>query len=658
MDSSLKSADEVVEEIMRIHRSLPARPGIDDVEAALILIRNADTEEQSKTDVISRQKRRKYIPEELFNVLIEMQKHFVQFQTKEQKRDAVKLLELEHYHQLFDEMIQRASKCCVPSNSSNNVNNNVNNNVINNTQSTASNSSSSLPSTNSASFSGANLDQSTPSSMSVSTASTSRLSFDKESIKRSDLVTRDDSYVKNSKSTFYGGSIGGGGLRLDEFSTPRIKDSSLKPAVSSGADGEKLSLIKLASLIEVSSKKGTKDLNLGNKLMDQIEWLPDSIGKLTSLITLDLSENGLVVLPSSIGNLSSLTKLDLHSNKILELPESIGDLVNLICLDLHDNVLTSLPASLGRLSRLQELDLSSNSLLFLPDSIGSLVSLQKLNIETNDIEEIPHSIGHCLSLKELLADYNKLKALPEAVGRINSLQRLSVRYNNISRLPTTMSSLKSIQQLDVSFNELESVPESLCFATTLTKLDISNNFADLASLPRSIGNLELLEELDMCNNQIRVLPDSFRMLSKLRVLKVEGNPLELPPRNVIDQGSQAVVGYMSVVKFMKRKIRRYHLSKTRNLGLGFSSFQGPTSEIVVITMLLRNFPSILEVHNPLNKRHAASLRSITTYDQGSLVLLLGSCNLETKEMIADVLGVEVFKQTIDAISCGYLLFIT
>ncbi|KAJ0445574.1 putative leucine-rich repeat domain superfamily [Helianthus annuus] len=406
MDSSLKSADEVVEEIMRIHRSLPARPGIDDVEAALILIRNADTEEQSKNDVISRQKRRKYIPEELFNVLVEMQKHFVQFQTKEQKRDAVKLLELEHYHQLFDEMIQRASKCCVPSNSSNNVNNNVNNNVINNTQSTASNSSSSSPSTNSASFSGANLDQSTPSSMSMSTASTSRLSFDKESIKRSDLVTRDDSYVKNSKSTFYGGSIGGGGLRLDEFSTPRIKDSSLKPAVSSGADGEKLSLIKLASLIEVSSKKGTKDLNL---------------------------------------------------------------------------------------------------------------------------------------------DYNKLKALPEAVGRINSLQRLSVRYNNISRLPTTMSSLKSIQQLDVSFNELESVPESLCFATTLTKLDISNNFADLASLPRSIGNLELLEELDMCNNQIRVLPDSFRMLSKLRVLKVEGNPLELPPRNVIDQGSQAVVGYMSEV---------------------------------------------------------------------------------------------------------------
>ncbi|KAK9074829.1 hypothetical protein SSX86_003148 [Deinandra increscens subsp. villosa] len=556
MDSSLKSVDEVVEEIMRTHRSLPPRPETDEVEAALILIRNAEKEQQSRIEAVSRQKRRKYIPEELFNVLVEMRKHFVQFQCREQKREAVKLLELENYHQLFDEMIQRASKCCAPSSASNNINDINDINKTRSLASIASNSSGSSPpsSTNPASFSGAAFDQ--------STASNSRFSFDKELVKSSHLVTRDDSYVKNSKSAFYGSSIGGG-FRSNELSRPQIVDSTLKLAVTSGPDGERLSLIKLASLIEVSSKRGTRDLNLGNKLMDRIEWLPDSIGKLSSLINLDLFENSLVALPSSIGNLSSLTKLDLHSNKFMELPESIGDLVNLIHLDLHGNVLTSLPTTFGRLTRLQKLDLSSNNLSFLPDSIGSLVSLQKLDIETNSIEEIPHAIGHCLSLKELLADYNKLKALPEAVGRIESLQKLSVRYNNISRLPTTMSSLKNIQQLDVSFNELESVPESLCFATTLIKLDISNNFADLASLPRSIGNLELLEELDMCNNQIRVLPDSFRMLSKLRVLKVEGNPLELPPHNVIEKGAQAVVGYMSEV-YEKKDLKAYSVKHKKS----------------------------------------------------------------------------------------------
>ncbi|KEH19574.1 transmembrane protein, putative [Medicago truncatula] len=51
-----------------------------------------------------------------------------------------------------------------------------------------------------------------------------------------------------------------------------------------GQDGDKLSLIKLASIIEVSAKKGTRDLKLQGKLMDQVDWLPDSIGKLSSLI--------------------------------------------------------------------------------------------------------------------------------------------------------------------------------------------------------------------------------------------------------------------------------------------------------------------------------------------------------------------------------------
>lgn len=517
MESAAKSIDEVLEEIMRIHRSLPPRPGIDDVEGAKILIRNLESEEQAKIEAIARQKKQKDVPEELFMVLVEMQKNIIHFQIEEQKREAIKLLDLESYHQLFDEMILRASNCCGPKD--------------NGTQSVAS--------TSSSSFS-----YSSPSMMSVTAKPISSLYYDKEPVKTSELYTRDDSYVSKSKSVINGDGIRAG-FQSSDVIRPQIVDSTLKPAITSGQDDAKLNLMKLASLIEASAKKGTKDLNLRNKLMDQIEWLPDSVGKLSSLITLDLSENRLVTLPSSITGLSSLTKLDLHSNKIVELPESFGDLLSLVYLDLRANQLTSLPASLSRLIHLQELDLSSNNLSVLPESIGSLVKLQKLNIETNNIEEIPHIIGHCVSLKELLADYNKLKALPEAVGKLESLEILSVRYNNIGRLPTTMSSLTSLKELDVSFNELASVPESLCFATALVKINISNNFADLTSLPRSIGNLENLEELDMSNNQIRFFPDSFRLLSKLRVLKTEGNPLEDPPRDVLDKGAKAVVLYMN-----------------------------------------------------------------------------------------------------------------
>ncbi|KAK1369905.1 plant intracellular Ras-group-related LRR protein 4-like [Heracleum sosnowskyi] len=509
-----KTVDEVVREIMRIHRSLPPRPGIEQVEAAKILIRNIESEEQSKLEFVSKQVKGSQVPDELFMILQQMQTNWVAFESKEDKREALKLLDLDNAHQVFDQLIQRASEC-VDLGSKGDSRGGV--------------------SVSSEGFSN---------DYRASVVPSSSFLYEEGVNGSSKLFTRDDSYVSMSKSTVYGDG-NGGGVRSRDGVVPMIVDSTLKSVTSTGNDGEKLSLMKLASLIEVSSKKGTQDLNLQGKLMDKIEWLPDSIGKLSSLTALDLSENRILALPATIGGLSSLTKLDLHSNKISELPDTIGDILSLVSLNLRGNQLVSLPSTLGRLVRLEELDLSANHLHVLPESIGSLVSLRILDVETNNIEEIPHTIANCSSLKELRADYNRLKALPEAVGRITSLEVLSARYNNVSRLPTTMASLASLRELDLSFNELESVPESLCLATTLVKMNISNNFADLHYLPRSIGNLELLEELDMSNNQIRVLPDSFSMLSKLRVLNVDGNPLEVPPRSVTAMGAQAVVQYIA-----------------------------------------------------------------------------------------------------------------
>ncbi|XP_058070579.1 plant intracellular Ras-group-related LRR protein 4-like [Magnolia sinica] len=527
----LQSTDKVVEEITRINRSLPTRPPLDDIDAAMALIQNVDKEEQSRIEAISKQKKGTNISEELFFVLQEMQKNLAYFQSKEQKREALKLLELENIHTMFDEFVQRAMKCLPSSNN----------------YSTAGHSNGSV--------------SAAPTSSSASTASTSSASFDnftasshsysvKERRRSAELFSRDDSYLKKAKSTFEVD-----GIRAFADSPHGL---SLNPSVKSitdfGGDVEKLSLIKLASLIEVSAKKGTSDLNLQNKLPEKMEWLPDSIGKLSRLVTLDFSENRIVALPSTIGGLSSLVKLDLHSNRLEELPDSIGDLFSLVFLDLRGNQLSTLPITLGKLAHLEELDLSSNRLSSIPDTIGNLISLKKLNIETNDIEELPHSIGHCSCLVELRAEYNRLKALPEAVGRLECLEVLLVRYNNIKALPTTMASMSNLKELDVSFNELESVPESLCLTTSLVKMNLGNNFADLQSLPRCIGNLEMLEELDISNNQIRVLPDTFGMLSKLRVLRVQENPLEVPPRHVAEMGAEAVVSYMAEI-VAKRDVR-------------------------------------------------------------------------------------------------------
>ncbi|KAF8032650.1 hypothetical protein BT93_D1541 [Corymbia citriodora subsp. variegata] len=492
-----------IDEITSIYRSLPPRPAIEEVEAASSVLKTVDSEEKAKLEEISRQELPKDVPEEVCSVLKEVKRTMVLFQSHEQKKEALFVIEVDRMFQKFDELIQRASEL----------------------------------------VSGGGGDR-------------RNVRFEdpvERIVRESEIMEQnlacsevDDATEKES---------------LREL----VKSASAKATISTAkGDSEKLSLMKVAALIENSAKTRARALDLKGKLMDQIEWLPTSLGKLSVVTELDISENRIMALPSSIGDLRALTKLSIQSNQLINLPESFCELINLQDLDLQANRLRTLPPSFGNLSSLVNLNLSSNELTRLPDSLGNLDSLQILNVETNELEELPYTIGSCLSLVELRLDFNQLRALPEAAGKIKSLEVLTLHYNRIKGLPTTMSNLSNLRELDISFNELEFVPETLSFAENLEKLNVANNFADLRSLPRSIGNFEMLEELDISNNQIRELPDTFRFLSRLRVLRADETPLELPPREIARLGAQAVVQYMadhvakrdSMSKPIKKKKRK------------------------------------------------------------------------------------------------------
>lgn len=196
---------------MRIHRSLPPRPGIDEVEASMALVRNLDKEEQARIDAISKQKKRFEIPEELFFVLQEMQKNLSYFQGKEQKREALKLLDLENIHSLFDELIQRASKC-VPSSS----------NV-------------SAPSTSasSAKVSAASSTTSFDTNITISSAVHSE-----KGVGRSfEGVSMDDSYLKKAKSTMYADGFGSCDSHV---SRGLLLNPTTRPQATSGESGARI----------------------------------------------------------------------------------------------------------------------------------------------------------------------------------------------------------------------------------------------------------------------------------------------------------------------------------------------------------------------------------------------------------------------------------
>ncbi|KAL6549627.1 Plant intracellular Ras-group-related LRR protein 5 [Orobanche hederae] len=512
---------QTVEEITRIYKYLPPRPSIQEVEAANSVIHTVETVQNLELEEITKQQPPQDVDRELFFVLQEIKKAMVSFKSYEQRKEAAQLVELDRIFQVFDGLIQKASSL-------------------------------------------------------VSGKEVFGFGGDETTL----VIIQDENTVDSAKQENVKSGDGLKGFYPSVSSSRIIASSSIWSPVNLHSstvvnsygeiEVEKLDLLQVAAVIEKSAKSRARILDLQGKLLDKVEWLPLSLGKLSTLAELHLAENRIMALPNSIGSLETLRKLDVHGNQLINLPSSFGELQNLTDLDLSANLLKSLPESFENLKKLTNLDLSSNRFSNLPGTVGNLISLQRLNVEINDLEELPHSIGLCESLLELRLNFNQLKALPEAIGCLEQLEILTLHYNRVKRLPSTMGNLSHLRELDVSFNELESIPETLCLDLSLKKLNVGKNFSDLRMLPESLGNLEMLEDLDISDNQIKFLPDSFRFLSRLKNLYTEQTPLEVPPRHITKLGAQAVVQYMA--GFVAERDLEYQQTKRKG---GFFSYVCP-----------------------------------------------------------------------------------
>jgi len=150
------------------------------------------------------------------------------------------------------------------------------------------------------------------------------------------------------------------------------------------------------------------------------------------------------------------------------------------------------------------------------------------------------------SLVELDVSFNSLSYLPTNIGyELPNLQKLMIQLNKIRSLPSSICELKSLRYLDAHFNELHGLPIAIGRMTNLEVLNLSSNFSDLKELPETFGDLTNLRELDLSNNQIHALPDTFGRLDNLTKLNLEQNPLELPPMEIVNQGVEAVKGFMA-----------------------------------------------------------------------------------------------------------------
>jgi len=115
------------------------------------------------------------------------------------------------------------------------------------------------------------------------------------------------------------------------------------------------------------------------------------------IIMLNLCSKGLTYLPESIGQLKFLQTLDLRNNNLTELPDSIGKLEILEELILHDNALKSIPESIGNLKNLGILHLDNNDLTTLPDTICNLKTWHPIGLTNNKIGSLSEKILKCYS---------------------------------------------------------------------------------------------------------------------------------------------------------------------------------------------------------------------------------------------------------------------
>ncbi|XP_050279537.1 receptor-like protein 9DC3 isoform X4 [Quercus robur] len=301
--------------------------------------------------------------------------------------------------------------------------------------------------------------------------------------------------------------------------------------------------------------KSLTHLNLSNSVFSG--QIPFEISQLSSLVSLDLSENGLLikapVWKRVFGNLTQLRELildytnmsSIRPNSLMNLSSSLTTLSlcecdlrgklenNILCLpsiqtlDLSYNSFNGLlPSSLFNLPNLSTLDLGYNQLVGpLPSHVSGL-NLSVLSSSSNFLNgTLPSWLFSMPSLETLYLYSNQFV---DEIGefKYNSLKNLDLGYNKLhGSIPRSVSRLVNLTSLSLSSNNLSIMLGSEMFSKlkNLETLDLSNNLVSIND--NAIYALPNLQYLDLAYSNISEFPIFLRLTTNLRYLSLSNNQI-------------------------------------------------------------------------------------------------------------------------------------
>ncbi|KAJ3693334.1 hypothetical protein LUZ60_008814 [Juncus effusus] len=258
--------------------------------------------------------------------------------------------------------------------------------------------------------------------------------------------------------------------------------------------------------------------------------------RVTSLVLKGLGLNGPIP-ESTIGKLTKLQHLDLSNNGITSLSLDIWELgSSLKSLNLSFNSINGpLPNNIGNFGELEKLDLSHNKFTGeIPTALCSITTLSLLNLGGNQFNgPIPDAILGCKNLISIDISNNLIESVPDGFGNeLKSLKLLNLAGNKINgRLPD-FSALNSLTYLNLSSNSLQG-PLIALFHDPLETIDLSNNQFE-GNVPSL--NLNSLVYLDLSMNELSGdFSDKLNRYGSLKHLNLAFN--KFSPQNfpIIDQ---------------------------------------------------------------------------------------------------------------------------
>jgi PKD repeat protein len=145
--------------------------------------------------------------------------------------------------------------------------------------------------------------------------------------------------------------------------------------------------------------------------------LPESLGDLSRLVVLDLSDNQISgSIPFAWKDMPLLKYIDLSGNALEDtLSMAIFQIAELEYLDLsHNQLIGSIPAQWQRAKSLRFIDFSHNGLTgAIPSTVSGLSRLEYLYLNNNNLTgTIPGSIGSLVHIKGLWLNHNNFTAMP------------------------------------------------------------------------------------------------------------------------------------------------------------------------------------------------------------------------------------------------------